>query len=198
MIEDLTFLEEGKFTQRDERVKEIARTLKELDVNPIWAISEYVSKMRGYKNWLHKSIPCVGELHKLAVFRKRTASEILKSGYVTGCTDVALSFIVLARELRIPTCYVEALDEEWVNGKLPKCPTQGHVFVDTLVQGIQWRAYEPKGGLIRDNNYVLNGRRYVVVGKGLDFSELFLKENNYRGPPINLQSMSDFGRFRSI
>lgn len=47
-------------------------------------------------------------------FRKRTASEIIKSGYYTGCTDFALAFTLLARKAKIPTMYVETVSEEWL------------------------------------------------------------------------------------
>ncbi|KUK76986.1 MAG: Uncharacterized protein XD93_0607 [candidate division WS6 bacterium 34_10] len=60
------------------------------------------------------------------VFRKRTASEILKDGFITGCTDAALLFVALARATNIPAKYVETIDEQWLKegGDL----IRGHVY----------------------------------------------------------------------
>ena len=48
------------------------------------------------------------------IFRKRTADQILKDGYITGCTDAALLFITFARASGIPAKYIETIDEEWL------------------------------------------------------------------------------------
>jgi hypothetical protein len=178
MIEDLTFLEEGKYTARANLVRNISEELKQ-STRTLWdAVSRYIANLKQDNS------------DKGDVFRKRTASEILESGYVTGCTDTALAFIVLARELGIPTKYVETFDEQGLQDTNAK-RIQGHIFVDILVDG-QWKAYEPKKGFTGDNNYSMNGRRYIEVGKGLDFSEVYIKENGiYRPKPTNLQSLDE-------
>ncbi|MGI5897807.1 MAG: transglutaminase domain-containing protein [Candidatus Dojkabacteria bacterium] len=61
------------------------------------------------------------------VFRKRTASEIIKSKYVTGCTDAALAFLVIARATGIPAKYVETIDTEWLRRGDDKY--SGHIYV---------------------------------------------------------------------
>lgn len=196
MIEDLTFLkEEGDWTKRDDLIRSTSEQLKRSDRTPLEAISEYVSNMRNHKNFLHRWISYLRRKHEQKVFRKRTASEILKSGYVTGCTDTALAFVVLAREMGIPTRYVETFDEQWVqdanaDGKQKK----GHIFVDISTDG-NWRAYEPIKGFTPNNEYVMNGRKYVEVGKGLDFSGVYIKDDRkksgYRTFPTNLQSLDE-------
>jgi transglutaminase-like putative cysteine protease len=178
MIEDLTFLEEGEYTARTYLVRSIAGELKESKRTPWGAVSGYVAGLRHDNS------------DKGNLFRKRTASEILESRYVTGCTDTALAFIVLARELRIPTRYVETFDADWLQDTNAN-GIQGHIFVDVLSNG-QWRVYEPKNGFTKDNNYTMNGRKYVEVGKGLDFSAVYIKENGvYRPQPTNLQSLDE-------
>lgn len=178
---DLTFLEEGKFTKRNDSVKETAKKLKQSN-RTLWrAASEHVASLR-YDN-----------SNKYDVFRKRTASEILESGYVVGCTDIGLAFIALARELGIPTKYVETLNERWLQDANAK-GIQGHIFVDVNIDG-NWRAYEPKRGFTPENNYSMNGENYIEVGKGLDFSEVHIKENGvYRSEPTNLQSLDDLNK----
>ncbi len=46
------------------------------------------------------------------VFRKRTGAQIIQDKYITGCTDAALAFIVLARASGVPTKYIETIDVE--------------------------------------------------------------------------------------
>lgn len=178
MIEDLTFLEEGEYTKKTDYIRKISEDLKK-STRTVWsAVSEYVANLKN------------NDSDKRNVFRKRTASEILESHYVTGCTDTALAFIVLARELGIPTRYVETFDEQWLQDKNAK-GIQGHIFVDILVNG-QWKVYEPKNGFTKGNDYIMNGRRYFEVGKGLDFSGVYLKEKEVYSPePINLQSLDE-------
>lgn len=178
MIEDLTFLEEADFTIRDDNVKEVVRTLRQSTRTPWGAVSEHVSQLRN------------DDSKKSSEFRKRTASEILKSGYVTGCTDTALAFLVLARELGIPARYVETFDENWLQ-EANANGVQGHIFADILING-NWRVYEPKKGFTPDNTYSMSGRKYAEVGKGLDFSQVYIKENGiYRPMPTRLQSLDE-------
>jgi len=178
MIENLTFLEDGKYTTRTELVKNIAEEIKSSTRNTFGALSGYVVNLRDDYST------------KGDIFRKRSASEILDSGYSTGCTDTALAFIVLARELGIPTRYVETFDADWLKDTNTK-RIKGHIFVDILADG-EWRVYEPKKGFTKNNDYSMNGIKYVEVGKGLDFSEIYIKENEiYRPQPTNLQSLEE-------
>jgi hypothetical protein len=174
-LKNLTGLEEGEYTKRDKRVKEIAERLRKSDRTPRGAVSGYVSALR------------YDDSKKDSEFRMRTASQILESGYITGCTDSALVFLVLARELGTPSIYVETLDEKGLQNA-DASEIRGHVFVDCQLSG-DWRAYEPRAGFTTNNDYILNGRRFVEVGKGVDFSEVYVKINGvYRTKPINLQS----------
>ena len=118
MIEDLTFLEEGEYTKRNYLVRKIAKELKQSDKTLWGAISRYIAGLRS------------NDSNKSEVFRRRTASEILESGYVTGCTDIALAFIVLARELGIPTRYVGTFDKQWLQDTNATGIHIGHIFVD--------------------------------------------------------------------
>ncbi len=184
-FEGLTFLEEGEYTKKTDVVekitKEITKELKPTETKEtlLQEISNYV-----------KDLKYVG--HKSEIFRKRTASEILESGLVTGCTDTALCFIVLARTLGIPTRYVETFNKEWLEDvKKDLNNIQAHVFVDILGD-TQWKAYETKRGFTKDNKYTMSGRDYIVIGKGLDFTSVYIKENGgYRKKPLNLQSIDE-------
>ncbi len=176
MIDDIDFLEgEGKFTQRDEIVRGIAKQLKPLYDNPLLGVSMRILNIR--YNY--------SEEKRRSEFRKRTASEILESGYANGCTDRALAFIVLARELGISTKYVETFDQEGLSNPNTN-QIFGHVFVDVLVDG-NWKAYDPERTFTPNNEYTRFRKKYIEVGKGLDFSEVFIRENeSYRTEPLNL------------
>ncbi|MBN1169379.1 transglutaminase domain-containing protein [Candidatus Woesebacteria bacterium] len=50
------------------------------------------------------------------IFRKRTAEEIIKDGFVTGCTDSAVVFVTIARACGLSAKYVETLDTKWLKG----------------------------------------------------------------------------------
>ncbi|MGV8168432.1 MAG: transglutaminase domain-containing protein [Candidatus Nanoarchaeia archaeon] len=178
MIEGLTFLEEGKYTPRDENIERVAGVLRRFSGQTDRNIGYYVAGLDFNKS------------KKEEVFRKRTSSQIIDDGYVTGCTDAELVFISIARELGIPTAYVETLEENWLKNPDPE-RIQGHIFLDIFIDG-RWQAYEPIKGVTINNKYVLKDRNYVEVGKGLDFSGVYIKENGiYRKEPVSIKSEED-------
>ena len=181
MIDDIDFLEgDGKFTIRDESIRETAELARINHDSPIVAVNTYLDN-----HLLQITYDGSDDKKRRSEFRKRTASEILKSGYSNGCTDDALAFIALARELGIPTKYVETFDQEWLSNPNTN-QIFGHVFVDVLVDG-NWRAYDPRSGFTSNNEYTRYGKTYAEIGKGLDFSEVFIRENKgYRTEPLNL------------
>ncbi|MEM3841467.1 MAG: transglutaminase-like domain-containing protein [Candidatus Micrarchaeaceae archaeon] len=187
-INSLTFLEEGKFTMIDDKVREIASKMLSADIkSELGAISKFVSSL-DYKP------------SSKIDFRHRTGSQVLASGYSTGCTDDAIAFIVIARSLGIPARYVETLEEDWVSGKDRSDVIQGHIFVDLFIKG-KWVAYDPRTGFTKSNKYILATRNgemaYKEIGKGLDFSEVYLKElDGYRATPINLQDVEKLKAFK--
>ena len=183
MITDLTFLEEGSYTQRTKLVRKIADGIRKSPERPLKQISVLVSSLK------------FDETTKPAEFRKRTASEVLESGYVTGCSDVGIAFLVLAREFGIPAKYIETLSKDFIEHP-SKC-VEGHVFAEIFWDG-KWRPHEPKRGFNKENKFILNGRIYVEVGAGLDFSGVYLKnaDGEYEAEPINLQDIYLFCRTR--
>lgn len=175
MINYLSFLERGNYTQSSELIKEIVDDFREDD--------HVLRKLRNYVYGLKYD-----DLNKFKLYRKRSGDEIIKSGFVTGCTDSALAFIVLSRELGIPTKYVETVSNDWLKDK-DENHLIGHIFVDIFFNGF-WRAYEPMVGFLKNDEYYLPVGKFSEIGKGLDFSELYLKEGNfYSHDPVNLDSL---------
>jgi len=102
------YLKEGKQTKITKSIKNISKKLK------------CNSKEKTIGNiilWIKDNLKKKPFDEK--VFRRRTVDKIIKDGYVTGCTDIALVFIALCRSSKIPAIYVEAK----IKGK-----NKGHVW----------------------------------------------------------------------
>ncbi len=106
------------------------------------------------------------------VFRKRTADQIVKDGYITGCTDAGLVFIALARASGIPTKYVETIDKIWLRkgGSL----VQGHVYAEVYdEEDKSWAWVDPMRRMI-GTQPVEDGR--IVFKEGLDSWSIGIKD----------------------
>lgn len=107
------------------------------------------------------------------IFRKRTAGEIIKSGFSTGCTDYALVAIALLRS-KISTRYVETVQKKWLASGINNIKTSyisGHVFLDVYYKN-KWLILDPFWGITSDNKYISKNEEYVVLAKGIDFEHL--------------------------
>lgn len=179
MIDCIDFLGEAEFTKRDEKVQEALREalfLRERD-SLYGKISFYLVDV--LKN----------EEADLKLFRKRTASEIIVSGVIKGCSEAGLVFCAMAREASIPTKYVETFKLRRLTN--PSFRIEGHVFVDLFLDK-NWISYEPKKGFIQRQGYWLKEEEYFPVARGLDFSQLFLiSGHSYEPLPVRLDSIDE-------
>jgi len=179
MMPNYTYLEGGQYTEITDLVRDISNRLKREQKRTPWSIVS--ERVRGLRH---------DASNKDKLFRKRTASEILQSGFTTGCTDTAIAFLALVRALGTPARYVETFEKQWMD-KPDFNNIQGHVFVD-IFNGQGRRGYEPLRGFVNVDNYELNGKSYFPVAEGLDFGRLHvLKDGIYRPRPIKLQTISD-------
>lgn len=123
-----SFLESGKQTTVTPEIQTILSEVEGSDPEKIASIFEILKTLRRQTE------------NKKEVFRKRTADQILKDGYITGCTDEALVFIALARASGIPAKYVETLNLEWLRkgGR----PIDGHVYASVYSDG-EWHIVDP-------------------------------------------------------
>ena len=75
----------------------------------------------------------------------RTAKEIWESGFITGCTDIALVFACLARQLGYPVTLLHTAEENWLK-RLQSGGDyrmhQGHTFCEVFYQG-RWILVDP-------------------------------------------------------
>src|SRR3989344_6639533 len=120
------YLKSGKYTNlNSDKILEIS---KSFDRSGLGIVIEILS-------WLHKNIkPKNDQEFKNNFFRKRTALEIIESGFASGCTDYTLVFIVLARAKNIPTKYIETLNTAWLESSEPDF-LEGHVFSEVYIDG---------------------------------------------------------------
>lgn len=165
MTENEYFLGDGDYTKIDWRIKKVADKIKR---------NRSQNRITGINNVVYSLEHNIS--NKRREFRNRTASEIISSGYTTGCTDDALVFCAVARATGIPTKYVETIHNDWL--KDPHGRTRVHVFVDIYTRG-EWFAYNPNWGYCWHtktskvtSDYNAFRENFVLVGKGLDFSNV--------------------------
>jgi len=176
------YLQAGKFTGIDDTVLRALEQVQGLEDRKTLPgkISLYLTDI------LRPRIP-----RKMEEFRKRTASEIIYSGYCQGCTDRGIVFATLARASGIPTKYIETFNRDSLTKRSIKI--RGHIFAEIFSNGI-WIPYEPKWGLMEKEGYWLGKNKYIKIGEGLDFSELKLENGNV----INLYSIKKIRDIRKI
>ncbi len=174
------FLGEGERTSRGEITRvHLTRARSMGNSTTRRNIGEYIQKFRSDVN------------KKLSPrFRMKTAEQILEEELTSGCSDVALAFCVLSREAGIPTRYVETFEEENIIN--PSSHVSGHVFLDLYLDD-QWFPYEPLRGFMKSSDYSLSGRNYILVGKGLDFTDLV----SPHGEKMNLDSVDKLMALRN-
>ena len=171
------FLEPGEQTEISPEIQRIADTIE----------GNTLEKAQGILNWGRELIE-QGEFTNRSydknVFRKRTAEQILKDRYLTGCTDYALLFITIARACGIPAKYVETIDREWLKegGK----EIDGHVYAQIYdAEKTEWIWVDPRMGQIGS---APEQKDRIVFKEGLDSWDIEIRDK---------ESMDkEFGNFR--
>jgi len=116
------------------------------------------------------------------LFNQRSAEEILKDGFVTGCTDDAIVFLTLLKALDIEAVYVESLEKNWLDAPMNEQMIRGHAFVK-----VGELLIDPQRKVIYiDPNWIKN--RYVIYAEGAepyefgltDFREMVQKFMDYK------------------
>lgn len=157
------FLKSGEQTQITDDISKIA---SEFSGTGLDLVSEIIK-------WIFKNLKSSNDKEfKDKVFRKRTADQIIKDGYTTGCTDIGLVFIALARAKNIPTKYVEAIRRKWIEGD-DENYIEGHVFAEVYLDG-HWRIVDPTEACLK-----FWYDRWIIYEKGLDSWDIEIR--NYDG-----------------
>lgn len=153
------FLKEGKQAAITPKIKEAAVSINGEGLTFVANVLEWMDEHLQKRKYTQK------------LFRKRTADEIIKSGFSTGCTDDALVFIALTRAGGIPAKYVEAIETKWLEKDGERIT--GHVFAEIFVNN-KWYLVDPAGREISVKP-VPDRNQYVVFAKGLDSWDIGIK-----------------------
>ncbi len=150
------------------------------------------TKIESLYYWIHKNLKRVqNEDVKRKYKFQRTAREIWESGFSTGCTDWALVFATLSRQIGIPTTFFHTVEYNWLK-KLKNGDNYdiavGHSFCECYYEG-KWVLVDPTVcEIMFDYNtkkiilpYKLTDRvnQFVPYFRGLDLGQtMTLSEHN--------------------
>ena len=104
------------------------------------------------------------------LFRARTASEIIESGFILGCTDMTLAFIALANAKGIETTYVEAIRKNWLESTTDG-PIKGHIFVELTLKDRNYIVDSEMGRVTLESPY----KGFVIYKRGKDSWNIGIK-----------------------
>ena len=155
------WLKEGKQSKITPAIKKIANQFKGDDFEKVLQILIWIDKNLGH----YKDYNVVEK-----VFATRTADEIIKTKKHTGCHDVALVFVTLARACKIPAEYIQGLGKESGRG--------GHCVSEIYLK--------EKKILIDPSSYKIDifpefsefYKKFYVMGIGLDSWDIKIKTLN--------------------
>lgn len=153
------------WTKPSEEIKEITSKFPE----------ESFEYAKSCVNWIHEGLKDVG--FQEGIFRKRTAEEIVRSGEVTGCSDVALVFLSFLRVRNIEGKFVETVSDSSVQDLKRDINSniRGHVFVEVEHDNKIYIIDPVNMEYMLEENFPQDSKRFpdaVVIGKGKDFEEI--------------------------
>lgn len=152
------WIKEGKQSKKTKLIKNICKEFKGCDLEKIIQILIWINK-----NTRH----CKNPKEVEEIFATRTADYIIKNKTHTGCHDVALIFVTLARACKIPCKYIAGLGKE--TGKGGHCVSE--VFVNK-----RWLLIDPSN--YRIDIFLENSefyRKFYIMGIGLDSWDIGIK-----------------------
>ncbi len=119
----------------------------------------------------------------------RSAKEIWESGLATGCTDYAIVFATLARQLQIPTTLLHTMSENFINNiKNENKKYTGHAFCECFVNG-EWILIDPANGkyigVYNKKRIILqykinNESVFIPCDRNVGFGKQTIKEFNHK------------------
>jgi hypothetical protein len=159
-IEISKYLEAGKQTQITPKMENIAKRISGSTLEKTQKILGMMSQLRT-------------EPSNSQIFRKRTADQIIKDRFVTGCTDNVVAFVAAERACGVPAKYVETVDKIWLENGGENIT--GHQYAQIYdAENNQWIWVDPTFGRVNTPAPGDEGR--VIVAEGLDSWNLGMKD----------------------
>jgi hypothetical protein len=161
--------------------------------------------IKGIISWQHQNLKCsTTEKQQLGFnFQKqyfpnsvkfvRNSEEIINSGCATGCTDYVISFIAIARSMGVSAAATNTVKVDYIQSIIKdhkfKGNFEGHWFAEVYLPEEQiWVVVDPTAarltGRNSKGNYVLNGKDYVFVSRGLDPLDLGYTSTNQHNEKV--------------
>ena len=108
---------------------------------------------------------------------RRTASEIVKSGFTTGCNDEAIVFADLSRKAELKITLVEGIDKRWLDAPMSEEMMRGHAFAFVDLEDNERVLVDPQRKAIYiDGSWILS--MYEILGECNNFSDIGLTDFN--------------------
>ncbi len=140
--------------------------------------------------FIHSNISYSSDLYIQKQKFQRTAEEVWNSKHTSGCTDTAIVFATLARQLKIPTTILHTAQYEWLE-RLKKGEDykqhKGHSFCECFYEN-KWILVDPTAGkIMMDYNpqkivldYALdNSNTFIPYFRGIDIGQkMTVKQHN--------------------
>jgi|GEM_PF-6837779 len=173
------FLQTGKQTKATPTIRRLANQVKS-DINDLEVAKEIYRLVQ-------EAAPGGASGEKFS----KTVDEILKVGY-TGCTDYGLVYAAVAREVGIPTVFIQAARIDWVEDYLAKNRNmnmiRGHILVELYIDGEWYLVDSTSGKLYLDydrNNFAIPDG-YYIFAKSIEVLDSGIKNEKH-----NAETMKD-------
>ena len=163
------FLQEDRLTKQTEQVKMVAEIIN--DNKDISTLKEIYNLLRAIDN--EQTAP-------EAIFDV-SASKILSTPIIGGCTTYATAFSTLCRAKGIPAVVVDSAKIEWIRNGCNLNNVWGHFFVEVYIEDTWYLVDSTAGKLYknynRNNWYLPDG--YIAFTKSLSFIDPGTTEENH-------------------
>lgn len=136
------FLKNGPLTEITNTIKVESNKIDGEGIDLLFNIADHVKELFKTFKFIKYS---EGEKLIEKEHQKRTATEIIKSKYFFGCSDIGLVFVAIARAKGIPSCYIQTVDiDSFYNQERQ---IRGHVYSDCYLDEGVFRV-DPEGGVL--------------------------------------------------
>ena len=162
------FLQEDKLTKQTEQVKSVAKIIN--NNKDISTLKEIYNLLRAFDN--DQTPENIFEV---------SASKILSTPVLGGCTTYATAFSTLCRTKGIPAVVVDSAHVEWILSGCRLNYVRGHFFVEVYIK-YKWYLVDSTAGKLYknyDRNNWLLPDNYIGFTKSLSFIDPGTSEKNH-------------------